>query len=91
MDGSRSPLRMAVTIPARGIRPIFVSTLRPPMITAMPAPFPRRILTDHESTGLFTKPSTGKEIVVDHGDKLLPEIVSLMAGLFLIEFADDGG
>ena len=82
---------MAVTSPARGFRPIFVSTLRPPLITAMLDPFPRRILTDHESTGLFTKPSTGKEIVVDPGDKLLPETVSLVAGVFLLEFADDAG
>ena len=41
MAGSRSPLRLPITRPSSGVKPIEVSTERPPRIAATEQPLPR--------------------------------------------------
>ncbi|CAH0326406.1 hypothetical protein SRABI128_05313 [Microbacterium sp. Bi128] len=52
MDGSRSPDRVPMTSPSRGVNPMDVSIDWPPRIAVTEAPFPRWAITaSNSSTG----------------------------------------
>ena len=56
MPGSMSPERVPITSPCSGVRPIDVSTARPPSTAEMEAPLPRwQTMTFRSSAG---RPST---------------------------------
>ena len=57
MAGSRSPLRVPITRPSSGVKPIEVSTERPPRIAAAEQPLPRWQVT-RRSAGSSTRPSS---------------------------------
>ena len=47
--GSRSPLRLPITRPSSGVKPIEVSTVRPPRMAAIEQPLPRWQVTTRSS------------------------------------------